>query len=85
MIGTAVLDILIGAFLLFNVLPWLAAFVGAVHLVIVLTVSGINDVTVRDFGLLAAALAVMIESLPPVILNRISFVKKPSSATSGQP
>lgn len=65
MIGTAILDIAIGVFLLVDFLPWLAASVGAIHLVIVLTVSGINDITVRDVGLLAAALAVAIDSLPP--------------------
>jgi len=69
MIGTAILDILIGFFLLIDVLTWLAAFVGAVHLIIVLAVSGITDITVRDIGLLAAALALMIDSLPQVVLK----------------
>lgn len=75
MIGTAVLDIIIGAFLLFDFLPWLAAFVGAVHLVVVLTVSGITDITVRDIGLLVAALALMIDSLPQWVLNKITRPK----------
>jgi uncharacterized membrane protein YphA (DoxX/SURF4 family) len=65
MIGTAILDILIGFFLLIDVLTWFAAFVGAVHLIIVLAVSGITDITVRDIGLLVAALALMIDSSPP--------------------
>ncbi len=69
MIGTATLDITIGAFLLADFLPWLAALVGAIHITIVLTVSGITDVTVRDIGLLVAALALMIDSLPQRILN----------------
>ena len=73
MIGTAVLDIIIGAFLLFDFLPWLAAFIGALHLIIVLTVSGITDITVRDIGLLAAVLVIIIESLPIYIK---SFFKK---------
>jgi hypothetical protein len=72
MIGTAILDITIGAFLLFDFLPWLAALVGAIHLIIVLTVSGITDITVRDIGLLVAALAIVIDSLPPSITNRIA-------------
>jgi|SRR3990167_5927856 len=71
MLGTAILDIIIGAFLLVDFLPWLAASAGAVHLVIVLTVSGITDITARDIGLLAAMLALMIDSLPPRILNKI--------------
>jgi uncharacterized membrane protein YphA (DoxX/SURF4 family) len=76
MIGTAILDITIGAFLLIDFLPWLAALVGAIHLVVVLTVSSITDITVRDIGLLAAALAVVIDSLPQSIINRINFLKK---------
>lgn len=71
MIGTAILDIIIGAFLLFNFLPWLAALVGAIHLVIVLTVSGITDITVRDIGLLAGMFAITIDSLPQWVLNKI--------------
>src|SRR3989344_4177644 len=39
MIGTAILDIIIGAFLLFDFQSWLAALVGAIHIVIVLAVS----------------------------------------------
>ena len=70
-----ILDIAIGAFLLFDFLPWLAALVGATHLVIVLTVSGITDITVRDIGLLVAALALMIDSLPQEVLNKIRLQK----------
>lgn len=64
MIGTAVLDMAIGAFLLVDFLTWLAAFFGTAHLVIVLTVSGINAVTVRDIGLLAACFALLVQSWP---------------------
>lgn len=86
MIGTAILDITIGAFLLIDFLPWLAALVGAVHLIIVLTVSGITDITVRDIGLLIAALAIVIDSLPQSIVSRINFLKKLTPETNqGQP
>mgnify|MGYP001564582417 CR=1 FL=1 len=71
MMGTAILDIAIGAFLLINFLPWLTALVGAVHLVVILIVSGITDITVRDIGLLAGMLAVMIDSPPPSTIRRI--------------
>lgn len=64
MIGTALLDITIGFFLLIDILTWLAALLGVLHLVIVLTVSGINAITVRDIGLLAALLALMISAWP---------------------
>jgi len=75
MIGTAILDIAIGAFLLFDFLPWLVALVGAIHILIVLAVSGITDITVRDIGLLVAALALMIDSLPQKVLNKIKLQK----------
>src|SRR3989344_9220230 len=83
MIGTAVLDITIGAFLLFDFLPWLAAFVGAIHIIIVLTTSGITDITVRDIGLLVAALALMIDSLPHGVLKW--FIKKQNLKTGQSP
>ena len=71
MMGTAILDIAIGAFLLINFLPWIASLVGAVHIIIILAVSGITDITVRDIGILAGTLALMIDSLPQSIIRRI--------------
>ncbi|MBI2464373.1 hypothetical protein HYV57_05440 [Candidatus Peregrinibacteria bacterium] len=76
MIGTAILDIIVGAFLLFDFLSWLAAFVGSIHIIIVLTVSGITDITVRDIGLLVAALALVIDAFPQSMLPRVSFFQK---------
>lgn len=64
MISTAILDILIGFFLLIDYLTWQAAFLGSLHLAIVLVVSGINAITVRDIGLLAATISLFISSLP---------------------
>ncbi len=74
MLGTAILDLVIGFFLLIDAYVWIAAFFAAVHLAIVLTVSGITDITVRDIGLLAASLALTIESLPTGIKNRIHII-----------
>lgn len=76
MISTAILDVAIGTLLLIDSLVWLAALVGAVHLIIVLTVSGITEITVRDIAILAATVALMADSLPQAILNRITFLKK---------
>lgn len=70
LIGTAILDITVGAFLIFNFLPRLTPLVGALHLAMVLTTSGITDITVRDIGLLTAALALGIDSWPPEVLNK---------------
>ncbi len=70
MISTAYLDLAIGFFLLIDTFVWLAAFVGAGHLFIVLAVSGINDVTVRDIAILAGAIALFADSLPEYIRNK---------------
>jgi uncharacterized membrane protein len=85
MIGTAILDIAIGAFLLLDFLSWVAAFAGAVHLIIVLTVSGITDITVRDIGILAAALALMIDSVPESIVHRMTFWETSAPETGQLP
>ena len=62
MILVAILDITVGFFLLIDVLTWLAALVGALHLITVLTVAGITDITVRDIGLLGLALSIWLHS-----------------------
>lgn len=83
-IGTAVLDIVIGLFLLVDTFTWLAALIGAIHLIIVLTVSGITDITVRDIGLLAAVLALMADSLPKNFTNKINSLKDKGSQSPTQ-
>ncbi|KKU91110.1 MAG: hypothetical protein UY23_C0004G0055 [Candidatus Jorgensenbacteria bacterium GW2011_GWA1_48_11] len=79
MAGTAILDIAIGFLLLTDWFTWLAALIGTFHLVVVLAVSGITDITVRDIGLLAGALALLTDSLPLFILNKIKNLKKSNS------
>lgn len=64
MIGTAVLDILIGAALLIDFLTFWASLLAALHLIIVLAVAGIDAITVRDIGLLAGALALAVSLWP---------------------
>lgn len=71
MMGTAVLDIAIGFLLLIDSFVWLAALVSAVHLIIILTVSGITDITVRDIAILSAAVAIMVDSLPKTLTDKI--------------
>lgn len=71
MIGTAFLDITIGFLLLIDSFVWLAALIGAIHLIIVLTVSGITDITVRDIAILSAAIAIMADSLPKTFTDKI--------------
>lgn len=64
MIATAILDMLVGVFLLVDFLPWLAALVGSVHLVIVMATTGISVITVRDIGLLGGTIAIMATTWP---------------------
>ena len=64
-IATAVLDILIGFLLLVDFLTFWASLLASLHLVAVLAVSGIDAITVRDIGLLAGALALVISLWPP--------------------
>src|SRR3989338_143439 len=76
MIGTAFLDIVIGVLLLVDSFVWLAALAGTIHLVIVLAVSGINEVTVRDIGILAATLTLLWDSLPKNFVDKIKPQEK---------
>lgn len=65
MIGSAILDIAIGALLLLDIFTWVAALLAAFHLLVVLITSGITDITVRDIGLLAGTLAICLDAWPP--------------------
>ncbi len=73
LLGTAIFNIIIGVLLLIDLFTWVAAILGALHIAIVLTVSGISDITIRDIGLLSATIAIAIESLPLWIK---SFIQK---------
>lgn len=71
MIGTAFLDIVIGVALLADLKIWIWSLIGAAHLGVVLTTTGINDITIRDIGLLVAVLALAIESFPASISEKL--------------
>lgn len=64
MISTAVLDIVVGLMLLIDYKTWIAGLVGTIHLIIVLVVVGIDEITVRDIALLTGCLAIMWNALP---------------------
>ncbi|TSC75768.1 MAG: Uncharacterized protein G01um101430_262 [Parcubacteria group bacterium Gr01-1014_30] len=64
MIFTAVFDIVVGFLLLLNYLTFWASTLASLHLLLVLTVAGINPITVRDIGLLAGTLALALSSYP---------------------
>lgn len=84
MVSTAILDVAIGALLLIDSFVWLAALVGAIHLIIALTVSGITEITVRDIAILAAAVALMADSLPKRIVELI-FPRRPKADSAPKP
>lgn len=81
MIGAAIFDIIIGFLLLIDYKTWIAAFLGSLHLVVVLMVSGINAITIRDIGLLAGALGIFTDSAPAisVLKKSISRILKAKS------
>lgn len=64
MVTTAIFDMVVGFLLLINYLTFFASFLAALHLIVVLVVSGINAITVRDIGLLAGALALVWNTFP---------------------
>jgi len=76
MIGTGVVDIAIGFLFLIDSFIWIVALVGAIHLIIVLTTSGINEGTVRDIGILSGVIALMADSLPATFVKKIKSWQK---------
>lgn len=75
MVGTAFLDMIIGVFLLLNVFVYIITFVGAIHIMSVLLVSGITDITVRDIAILYCSVALMVDALPELIISRFPFLR----------
>lgn len=69
MVATALLNLFVGILLLLNYKAWVGAFLGSLHLILIITVVGINSITIRDIGLLAATLAIFVSSVPPKFLN----------------
>lgn len=70
MITTAIFDILVGLLLVIGIFTWQAALVGAIHLAVVLTVVGIDAITVRDIALLTGCLALSWNALPDRIKSK---------------
>ena len=75
MLGTAVVDILIGILLFIDLWTWLAALIGTLHITVVLVTTGITEITVRDIGLLAATLALAINTSPAWLRSKVMFLK----------
>ncbi len=62
MISTGVLDLVLGVMFLADALLWVAGAVASVHLAVILAVTGVTDVTVRDIGLLASTVAIGVQA-----------------------
>lgn len=76
MICVGIFDVLIGALLIYDVAVWVGALFAAIHMIDVLVVTGITTVTVRNIAILAGALALFIDSMPPKIADRIKSLFK---------
>lgn len=82
MIGVAIFDLVVGFFLLIDTFTWAFALLGALHLVGVLTVSGISPVTVRDIAILAGCISLFFDAPNPILpmSAKKHIVKKPPKA-----
>ncbi|HAV11511.1 MAG TPA: hypothetical protein DCX32_03125 [Candidatus Moranbacteria bacterium] len=65
MVTTAYFDMLLGIWLMIEWKSWISYALASLHLAMVLAVSGIDEVTYRDIGLLAATLALLISGKLP--------------------
>ena len=74
MILTGIFDVVVGFLLLIDSYIFIATLLASIHLVIVIVVAGITEVTVRDIAILAGAIALSIESLPLYVSDK--FKKK---------
>jgi len=72
MITTGIFDIIVGFGFLFNRTVFWSSVFGAIHLAGILIVSGINEATVRDIGLLGGTVSLLIKYLPRKLLQRIN-------------
>ena len=64
MLGTAILDVIIGGMFLFEGSTRRAASLASGHLVLILMTTGISEITVRNIGLLGATVALMVSVMP---------------------
>lgn len=60
----AVLDAVVGIMFLINWKVYWAGLIAALHILGVLVVSGINDITVRDIAIMGAGFALFLETVP---------------------
>ena len=71
MISTAVMELIIGVAMLFNIYTWIAALIASLHLLVILITVGIDSITVRDIGLLGASVALFLSTVPKHITDKL--------------
>lgn len=69
---TAIMDIVIGLWLVSGLWLWLAALVAGLHLITVLLVTGIMSPAYRDVGLLTACIALMLSTVPQGVVEWVT-------------
>ncbi|MDE2001845.1 MAG: hypothetical protein KGI60_04765 [Patescibacteria group bacterium] len=77
---TAMLDVAVAIMLLIPQLEWVGALVGTIHLLTVMLSVDVADFLVRDIGLLGAASALLIDSFPSSLLDRMKALLSRRSA-----
>ena len=61
---------IVGLLFIVNLWVWVAALIAAIHLVIMLVMSGITDVTVLNLGLLAATVSLFLAKKPENLFRK---------------
>lgn len=69
MLGAAYFDIIIGVLFFIRKFTFIASCLASFHLLMVMIVSGITDITVRDIGLLSSSVALVVASFPNYFKN----------------
>ena len=69
---TGVFNLIVGALLILGILTRLAAALAALHLLGIRVTSGYNEITIRDFGLLLGAFAILLNGKDNFCLGKNS-------------
>jgi len=64
MIIAGVADILFGILLFSGKLTWLGALLGSLHLIVIVVTVGLNEIGLRDLGILVGSVALFFLSFP---------------------
>jgi uncharacterized membrane protein YphA (DoxX/SURF4 family) len=73
---TAILDMILGVWMIIGWRVWIPALIGSTHLAVVLitTTGSWSNIVVRDIGLIAATLALFLETMPDKIKMKLKIL-----------